>query len=159
MDNMQKSMKYSIIFGLCGAVILPFIYEIYANVSSTFGILLWTGGIIFAGVKFSSLDFKEAFLGITCTIAYSGIFGGIFYMFIHPKIMDFLINRSVYFQLTLKQQLTFIGYIFFISIVMYVIWAMKFLAKRTFAKLKNNSEKAGDYIENAFSEENEENKL
>ena len=33
MEEMKKAMKYSLIFGICGAGVIPVIYEIYANVS------------------------------------------------------------------------------------------------------------------------------
>ena len=158
MDEMRKSMKYSIIYGIVGAVLLPVIYELYANVSSTFAIILWTAGVIFAGIKFSAQGFKEAFLGITCTIAYSGILGSICYMIIHPKIKDLLTRRSVYFQLDLKEQAYFFLWIFLILLVMYVIWLVRFAFRKTVEKIKSNSDKAGEYIDNAFSESDEDKK-
>ena len=33
MKDFQRSMKLSLIFGLCGAVVLPLLYECYANIS------------------------------------------------------------------------------------------------------------------------------
>ena len=34
MPDIQKSMKLSLAFGLSGAVILPVLYEVYANISA-----------------------------------------------------------------------------------------------------------------------------
>ena len=155
MDNLQKSMKYSMIFGIVGAVLMPVVYELYANVSQTFALLLWTSGTVYCGIKFSSHSFKDAFLGITCTMAYSGVLGSICYMIIHPKIKDFLMRRSVYFQLGLKEQAMFFMWIFLIMLLMYVIWAVRFAIVKTASRLKTNSEKAGEYIDNAFSDNNQ----
>lgn len=156
MDNLKQAMKLSIIFGFIGAVLMPLIYEIYANISAAAGLFLAAVWVIFAGIKFSALSFKEAFMGITCTIAYSGILGWVCYLFIHPKIVDMLISRSVYFQLTLQQQLYFVLYSFLIFMCMYLVWIVRFSLAKAVAKLKSNSEKTGEYINNAFSDENED---
>ena len=37
MPDIQKSMKLSLAFGLSGAVILPVLYEVYANISAAKG--------------------------------------------------------------------------------------------------------------------------
>jgi len=156
MDNLKQAMKLSIIFGFIGAVLMPLIYEIYANISTSIGLSLALIWVIFAGIKFSALDFKEAFMGITCTIAYSGILGWVCYLFIHPRIVDMLISRSVYFQLTLKEQLYFVLYSFLIFLGMYLLWIVRFSLAKAIAKLKSNSEKTGEYINNAFNDENED---
>ncbi len=38
MPDIQKSMKLSLAFGLSGAVILPVLYEVYANISAAAGL-------------------------------------------------------------------------------------------------------------------------
>lgn len=151
--QLKRAMSLSLLFGLTGAAVIPFIYEIYANVSSAIALFLLAAGVVFSGIKFSVLSFKEAFIGITCTIAYSGIFGGVFFIFIHPKIRDMLIKRSVYFQLEPKQQLYFVLYVFLILLCMYLIWVLRFAVRKTVKKLNDNSEKAGEYIDNAFNDE------
>ena len=40
MPDIQKSMKLSLAFGLSGAVILPVLYEVYANISAAAGLVL-----------------------------------------------------------------------------------------------------------------------
>lgn len=104
MPDIQKSMKLSLAFGLSGAVILPVLYEVYANISAAAGLVLIAVWAVCAGAKFSALKFKEAFMGMVCTLAYAGILGVICYIVIHPKVSDMLNRRSVYFQLSLKQQ-------------------------------------------------------
>ena len=59
--DLQRSMKLSLIFGLAGAVLVPFLYEIYANVSTAAGLFLVAAWTVFVGIKFSFLSFKEAF--------------------------------------------------------------------------------------------------
>ena len=75
MPDIQKSMKLSLAFGLSGAVILPVLYEVYANISAAAGLVLIAVWAVCAGAKFSALKFKEAFMGMVCTLAYAGILG------------------------------------------------------------------------------------
>ena len=79
MLDLRRSMKLAIGFGLTGAVLMPILYEIYANVAGGLALIMVLGWVLFAGVKFSALTFKEAVIGITCTIAYSGILGFVCY--------------------------------------------------------------------------------
>ena len=82
MPDIQKSMKLSLAFGLSGAVILPVLYEVYANISAAAGLVLIAVWAVCAGAKFSALKFKEAFMGMVCTLAYAGILGVICYIVI-----------------------------------------------------------------------------
>ena len=107
-------MKLSLTFGLTGAVIMPVIYEIYANISQSGGLFIAGIWVLFIGIKLSSLSFKEAVIGITCTIAYTAILGFVAYMVIHPAVTKMLMKRSVYFQLSLKAQFQFVAYCFWI---------------------------------------------
>lgn len=152
MENLNKSMKLSLIFGFSGAALMPIIYEIYANISTGIGLFLAAVWAVLAGARFSLLKFREAFVGITCTIAYSGILGWVCYLFIHPRVVELLISRSVYFQLTFQQQLYFVACVFGISVGMYVLWAAKFGICMSVEKIKSNREKTGKYIDNAFDE-------
>ncbi|MBR1864333.1 MAG: hypothetical protein IJ806_09625 [Ruminococcus sp.] len=146
-------MKLSMIFGLGGAAVIPIIYEIYANVSMTIGLVLAGAWVLFAGIRLSGLSFKEAMLAITCVIAYTGILGFVFYLIVHPLIMEGLIKRSVYFQLSLQAKAYFVMYCFFIFLGLYAIWLARFGLTKAFLKLKSNSEKAGSYIDNAFDDD------
>ena len=152
MTDLRRSMKQAIILGLSGAVLIPVLYEIYANVSMGMGLILLTVWMIFAGIKFSGMTFKEALIGITCTLAYSGILGFVCSLAIHPAVMDMLVKRSVYFRLGLQGTIVFIVYALVISLLMYVIWIIRFFIRKTVEKFRSNSEKAGEYIENAFND-------
>jgi hypothetical protein len=152
MPDLRRSMKLAIGFGLTGAILLPIFYEIYANISTSVGLFFVLCLVIFAGVKFSVLTFKEALIGITCTIAYSGILGFVCALAIHPAIKNMLITRSVYFQLQPKQMLIFVTTCFFLYTGMYLLWVLRFALQKVIAKFKSNSELAGSYIENAFDD-------
>ena len=133
MPDIQKSMKLSLAFGLSGAVILPVLYEVYANISA--------------------LKFKEAFMGMVCTLAYAGILGVICYIVIHPKVSDMLNRRSVYFQLSLKQQAYFVLYAVLISLCMFLVWGGIFGVKKAIERFRLNREKTGEYIDKAFDDD------
>lgn len=152
MLDLRRSMKLAIGFGLTGAVLLPVFYEIYANISMGMGLFFVLCWALVSGVRFSGLTFKEAMLGVTCTIAYSGVLGFVCYLVIHPAVQSMLIKRSVYFQLGLEAQLIFVVCCFFISLAMYLVWLIRFGARKTIEKFKSNSEKTGEYIDNAFND-------
>ena len=84
MDSMKRSMKYSLIFGICGSAVIPLIYEMYANVSKDLALIFFAVYILTAGVKFSSLPAKDAMLGMTCTVAYSSVLAIPMFIIIPP---------------------------------------------------------------------------
>ena len=153
MPDIQKSMKLSLAFGLSGAVILPVLYEVYANISAAAGLVLIAVWAVCAGAKFSALKFKEAFMGLVCTLAYAGILGVICYIVIHPKVSDMLNRRSVYFQLSLKQQAYFVLYAVLISLCMFLVWGGIFGVKKAIERFRLNREKTGEYIDKAFDDD------
>lgn len=153
MPDIQKSMKLSLAFGLSGAVILPVLYEVYANISAAPGLVLIAVWAVCAGTKFSALKFKEAFMGMVCTLAYAGILGVICYIVIHPKVSDMLNRRSVYFQLSLKQQAYFVLYAVLISLCMFLVWGGIFGVKKAIERFRLNREKTGEYIDKAFDDD------
>lgn len=153
MPDIQKSMKLSLAFGLSGAVILPVLYEVYANISAAAGLVLIAVWAVCAGTKFSALKFKEAFMGMVCTLAYAGILGVICYIVIHPKVSDMLNRRSVYFQLCLKQQAYFVLYAVLISLCMFLVWGGIFGVKKAIERFRLNREKTGEYIDKAFDDD------
>lgn len=153
MPDIQKSMKLSLAFGLSGAVILPVLYEVYVNISAAAGLVLIAVWAVCAGAKFSALKFKEAFMGMVCTLAYAGILGVICYIVIHPKVSDMLNRRSVYFQLSLKQQAYFVLYAVLISLCMFLVWGGIFGVKKAIERFRLNREKTGEYIDKAFDDD------
>lgn len=152
MDSMKRSMKYSLIFGICGSAVIPVIYEIYANISKDLALLFFAAYMLTAGVKFSSLPAKEAMLGITCTVAYSAVLSVPMYLVIHPRVKALLEKRSKYFQLAFGEQLSFIIRILLIFLLMYLVWIARAGLKKAFEKFRSNGEKAKDYIDNAFDD-------
>ena len=143
MPDIQKSMKLSLAFGLSGAVILPVLYEVYANISAAAGLVLIAVWAVCAGAKFSALKFKEAFMGMVCTLAYAGILGVICYIVIHPKVSDMLNRRSAYFVL----------YAVLISLCMFLVWGGIFGVKKAIERFRLNREKTGEYIDKAFDDD------
>ena len=152
MQDLDKSMKLSLILGFIGAVLMPLIYECYANVSRGLALFFCACWLIFCGIRFAPLPFKAAFLGISCAIAYMGALGMVCFLIIHPRIMDMLLERSVYFQLTLRDQALFILYVFLLSVGMYLIWLIRAGLIKARDKLRHNRELTGKYIENAFED-------
>ena len=134
MPDIQKSMKLSLAFGLSGAVILPVLYEVYANISAAAGLVLIA-------------------VWAVCTLAYAGILGVICYIVIHPKVSDMLNRRSVYFQLSLKQQAYFVLYAVLISLCMFLVWGGIFGVKKAIERFRLNREKTGEYIDKAFDDD------
>ena len=104
MNDVQKTLKYSLVFGLTGAVIIPLFYEIYSNISKTIGLLLVAVWAAAAGIKLSSEKLKYGILGATACLAYTGVLGLVCYTVIHPAAVSFLNAHSDYIQLTLEEQ-------------------------------------------------------
>ena len=148
--DLKKPMKYSIILGVLGSVLVPLLYEVYANIGKGFAVLLL---FVWAGVCFVKLmrfPIKEGVLSITCTIAYTGILGIVMYVVIHPAVQSFLEKNSKYYYLTLKEEAAFFGFAIGVMLLLYLMLFMKVIIQRSVARLKEISEKSGEYIENAF---------
>lgn len=159
MGDIQKSMKLSLVYGLSGAVLVPLLYEAYANVSAAVGLWLLAAWAVFVGVKFSALRFREAFVGITCCLAYTGVLGLVCYIIIHPAVSKSLSARSVYFQLSLKEQAYFLLYAALILLCIYVVWAARFGLDKALEKFRRNRDETGKYIDNAFDDNDDEDRL
>ena len=153
MNDLNRSMKYSMVFGLAGAVILPFLYECYANISHTGALFLIGCWAVFAGIKFSRLPFKSAMLGISACLAYSGVLGMVCYVAMHPAAVRFLTAHSKYFYLSLKEQMYFLLYAALIMVGMYIVCLAKYGVCKAVSRLKDNGRKTAEYIDNAFSDE------
>ena len=159
MDEMKRSMKYSVILGICGAIAIPLLYELYANISKDGALVLFAAYMLFAGVKFSSLRAKEALVGITAAAAYSVILALPLFMIVHPRVKSFLTRRSKYFSLTFAESADFFAKIALMLTIMYLVWAARAGFTAAFKKFRSNGEKAGSYIENAFDDSKEEEDL
>lgn len=156
MECMKRSMKYSLVFGICGCFVIPVIYEIYANVSRDIALWLFAAYVLAAGVKFSGLPAKEAFLGITCTVAYSSVLAIPAFLLVHPRVKSMLEKRSKYFALPFREQVRFLIAAALIFLLMYLFWLTRAGFKKAFEKFRSNGEKAKGYIENAFDDSKDE---
>ena len=149
-------MKLSLCFGLIGAVLMPLIYECYANISRGLALFLLAGWTVFVAVKLSALSHKAAMLAGTAKLAYTAGLGLICYIVIHPAIVSALEKSSKYFYLTLKEQLVFVLYALFILLGMFPIcftrWGITYAAKR----IRSNNDMIGKYIDSAFSDSEDE---
>lgn len=152
MKDFQRAMKLSLCFGLAGAVILPLIYEGYANISRTLSLLLLTAWAVFAGFKFSRLSRRAALLGAVADMCYSFGLGLVAYIGIHPLTVSLLEKNSKYFYLDFKDQALFWLFAFLIMLLMFVtmffIWVICYAIRH----IRDNNKRAGEYILNAFSE-------
>ena len=70
-------------------------------------------------------------------------------------MVNTLVKHSVYFQLSYQAQLVFVGLSFLIFMGMYLVWLVRFACRKTIEKFRSNSEKAGQYIDNAFDDTEE----
>ena len=133
MTNIQKAMKYALIYGFVGAAALPLIHESYANIGKTFSLLLLTALVFAATIRLSLFSLKETLLGITVALAVSSVLGVSLYFIVHRYyVFSAMIMLSSY-------------------VLCFVIFGFK--------KLINNQRKAKDYIDNAFDDVNSKDKL
>lgn len=153
MKDFQRAMKLSLAFGLCGAVLLPLLYECYANISRTAALVLIGAWALFTGLKLSALDIKAALLASAAELIYTAGLGFVVFVLIHPAVVRSLEKNSKYFFLTLKEQGVFVVYAFALMLLVFVaciaVWGIKGAVRR----IRDNNELAASYIENAFDSE------
>lgn len=154
MTNIQNAMKYSLIYGFIGAVLLPFIHESYANIGKTFSLLVLSALVLVMTVRLSQFSFKEALLGITVTLAVSSVLGACLYLFIHQKVVDFLEKNSKYFALEMTEHFRYYVSVVLILLSGYLICLIIFGFKGLFRKFRHNQTAVKDYIDNAFDDVN-----
>ncbi|MBR1384528.1 MAG: hypothetical protein IJ555_12080 [Ruminococcus sp.] len=155
MKDFERAMKLSLIYGMIGAVAAPLIYEIYANISRTFALLLLAAWAVYAGYKLSSLSRTAAMLAASATLAYTAGMGFILFIVIHPVIVKALEKSSKYFYLTLDEQLNFVICAFFIMLIMFLVCGAVWGVKYAISHIRSNNERAAGYIDNAFDSEDE----
>lgn len=158
MNDLQKTLKYSLIFGLSGALLIPLFYEVYANISRTIGLVLIAVWAVFAGIKLSAQKLKYGILGATACIAYTGVLGIVGYTIIHPAMVSFLNSHSSYIQLSIKEQARFLLYAAVISLCIYLVCIARRGIMKATSHIKGNGNKAASYIQNAFADDVGEDK-
>ena len=121
-------MRISLRFGLPGAVAVPILYEIYANVSNVMSFVLLGAWVIFIGIKFYPLPLKPAFVGISAFIAYTVCFGFVLFFPIHSVIKGYLEKNSTYFQLDLQQSAVFWLYAVLIYFLLFLFGVLRVAA-------------------------------
>jgi hypothetical protein len=153
MKDIDRAMKYFILFALGSAVVLPIMSELYANVSNGIALALTAAWAVWAGVKFSPLPPKSAMLGITSYVFSSVVLSLIGYVIIHPAIKSWIEAHSVYFSLSLSEFARFWGAAFGLLLSAYVIYFVRLGISKALEKLKRNSRETASAIDNAFSED------
>ena len=148
--DLKLPMKNSIILGLIGSALVPLLYEAYANIGKTFAVVLLLAWVVFCFVRFARFPAKEALLSVTCLIAYTGILGIVMYCIIHPAVQAYLEKNSKYYYLTFKEEMWFFASAIGAMLMLYVLLAVRLMVQRSILKFRENSERAGRYIDNAF---------
>ncbi len=152
MTNIQKVIKYSLIYGFIGAVLLPFIHESYANIGKTFSLLVLASLVLVMTIRLSAFSFKEAILGITVTLAVSSVLGACIYLFVHNSVVDFLERNSKYFALGMTGHFRYYTFASLILLSGYAVCLLIFGFKGLIRKFKDNQTAAKSYIDNAFDD-------
>lgn len=153
MKDIDRAMKYFIVFSLGSAVVLPLMGEVYANVSKTIAIVLVAAWAVWAGSKFSSLTVKSAMLGITSYAFSSVILSLIGYVIIHPAVKSWIEDHSEYFTLPLTEWAKYWSAAFAMLMLAYVIYFARLGLAKAHGRLKSNSRETASAIDNAFSED------
>lgn len=150
MTSFQRAIKYSLIYGFIGAVLLPLIHESYANIGKTFSLLVLALLVLAMTIKLSMFGFKEAFIGITLTLSVSCVLGECLYFGMYEKIAGFLEKNAEYFSLGITEHFRY--YISAAAILLsgYAVCLLIFGFKRLIRRFKDNQKAAQSYIDNAF---------
>ncbi len=154
MGDLQKTLKYSLVFGLSGAVIIPFVYEFYANVSKAVGIVLIMLWALTAGLKLSKQKISYCILGTTACLGYAGVLGIVCYVVIHKLAIAFMDVNGGYTLLPLSEQAKFVLYTAIIGMSIYIVCFFARAVKKALAIIIRNRENTASYIQDAFADEN-----
>ncbi len=152
MENNERSMKYFMIFTLGAALILPFGGEIYANLSRGFAYFLVIGWTLAAGIKFSSLPFKNGMLGITSYVFSSVVLSIIGYVIIHPAVRRWIENHSEYFELPIIDWVKYWAAAFMLLFAAYAVYFARMGLMKALGKMKQNGEQTASAIDSAFDD-------
>ncbi|SDA15900.1 hypothetical protein SAMN02910447_01020 [Ruminococcus sp. YE71] len=153
MNDSEKSMKYFIIFALGAAVVLPVGGEVFANISHGFGIGMVAVWAVLAGVKFSSLPFRNAMLGVSAYVFSAVVLSLIGYVVIHPAVKSWLEANSTYFELSLVELAGYWAKAFALLACSYLIYFGRLGFRAAVGKFEKNSSETSAAIENAFEDD------
>ena len=148
--DLKLPMKNSIVLGFAGSIIIPALYEVYANIGKTFAVVMLFVWAVVCFIRLMRFPAKEALLAITCVLIYTTALGIVMYCIIHPAVQSFLEKNSKYYYLTLKEEMLFFGFAIGVMALLYLMFAGKVFFMKCVDKFRENSDKAGQYIDNAF---------
>lgn len=152
MSDFQKSVKRALIFGFCGAVILPIIHECYANISkSIFTVIIYIMAVICGGM-FSKFEVKSALVSITAFASVCAALGICIYVVVHPLAVSFLSRVSKYFSLRYIDNVYYYAKLIAAFALVYLVYGVLHLVFTMSAKTKASQEKVKTYIDNAFDD-------
>lgn len=152
MNEIKRAMKLSLIFGVISAVIVPLMYECYANISRGAALAVIAVWASFMGFKLSALTLRSAMLAASAVLAYTLGFGLVAFVIIHPATISVLESNSKYFYLTFSDSLMFVISAFFAMLLIYAVCIVIKAARYAFAHIKSNGERVEAYIDNAFKD-------
>ncbi|MFT3950698.1 MAG: hypothetical protein QM689_01825 [Oscillospiraceae bacterium] len=147
-----KAVRYALIYGFAGMLVLPFGLEIYANIGHMGGMVLIACLAVFAGVKFGALRLRDALLGVTTFLLFAGILGAIFWLWLHPRTVDFLNAHSTYFHLSATGYGNFLLKAGTVLLFTYAIAGARIGFRGFRSRAQKNADDAGRFIDEAFSD-------
>lgn len=152
MTDLQKAVKLSLVTGFIGAVALPILHEMYANISKGFVIFCLLAGCVVSGILYSKREVKNAICAITVQISISAALGFVLYLLIHPLIVFFLNNISKYFYLSGFDSIYYYALVLLSLIGIYFMYAVSHIIVMLVKRTKDSNEKIKSYIDNAFDD-------
>ncbi len=150
--DINKALKIAVICGIAGAVFVPVCYEVYANISRNIACFLLLAAACAVGVRLCVNKLSSALLAFVTMFVMEAGLGIVGFMIIHPAIKSYLSDHSKYFYLGLADSARYFVNAALIQLVIPAILIAKAAFLTAFKKLKENSEAAGKYIDNAFDD-------
>lgn len=151
-ENLSKSIKCGLVFGIVGALVTAIGYELYGNLSRSVSIFLILAFSVYVGVKFSKIPLKEAFVGLVMMYVLNIGFSIVTFLLIHPLTVKFLNEHSAYFPMTLVDSFKYFMRAGLAYSVTCIVCVAKAICVGFYRKLKKNSELTKSYIDNAFDD-------
>lgn len=152
MNDIKRAMKLSLIFGAASAVIVPLIFECYANISRTGALMILAAWAVFIGIKLSALSLRSAMLAASAVLAYTLGLGLVAFVMIHPMTVRMLEKNSKYFYLSFRDIVLFLISAALVMLLIYVTCGVIMAARYAAARIKSNGERVEAYIDDAFKD-------
>ena len=156
MDDIKKAMKLSLIFGAVSAVLVPLMFECYANISRSGALMILAAWAAFVGIKLSGLKLRSAMLAASAVLAYTLGLGIVVFVVVHPAAVRMLEKNSKYFYLSLRDVVIFLISAALVMLLVYVICGVIMAARYAASRIKSNGERVKSYIDDAFKDGDEQ---